>query len=79
MLTGSSLRSIALIAGVLGRAGEMGNTRRKRDAKKGIVAWESETEVDWYMTKHYEATNKRTAEQDKADENASDDKAGVTI
>lgn len=34
-----SLRSVGVVAGVLGRAGEMGKKRRLRDAADGVVAW----------------------------------------
>ncbi|CAK7217252.1 hypothetical protein SBRCBS47491_003101 [Sporothrix bragantina] len=46
-----SLRMAAVVAGVLGRAGEMGQKRRLRDAKDGIVTWENSEEVARYMNK----------------------------
>jgi small subunit ribosomal protein S2 len=35
----TSLRSVGVIAGVLGRAGQSGKTRRLEEAKKGSVSW----------------------------------------
>ena len=46
-----SLRTAAVVAGVLGRAGEMGQKRRLRDAKDGIVTWENSEEMARYMVK----------------------------
>ncbi|CAK7564137.1 MAG: hypothetical protein SEPTF4163_002021 [Sporothrix epigloea] len=46
-----SLRTAAVVAGVLGRAGEMGQKRRLRDAKDGIVTWENSEEMARYMDK----------------------------
>ncbi|CAK7218544.1 hypothetical protein SCUCBS95973_003524 [Sporothrix curviconia] len=46
-----SLRTAAVVAGVLGRAGEMGQKRRLRDAKDGIVTWENSEEMARYMAK----------------------------
>ncbi|KAL1902231.1 hypothetical protein Sste5346_001207 [Sporothrix stenoceras] len=46
-----SLRSAALIAGVLGQAGKLGNKRRLRDAKDGLVTWENDTDVLGYLDK----------------------------
>lgn len=50
-----SLRSAALVAGVLGRAGELGQKRRLRDAKEGIVTWENAEDVARYMSKQNRA------------------------
>jgi small subunit ribosomal protein S2 len=48
LLTWCRLRSIQLIAGVLGRAGELGQKKRKEDAKNGKVEWETPTYVqEW--------------------------------
>ncbi|KAI1207673.1 37S ribosomal protein MRP4 [Annulohypoxylon truncatum] len=44
-----SLRCLAVIGSVLGRAGEMGQKRRMDDAKKGIVAWETPLDVAKFM------------------------------
>lgn len=46
-----SLRSVALIGGVLGRAGELGRKRRLRDAAEGIVSWENSRDMDKYLGK----------------------------
>lgn len=40
-----SLRSVATIALVLGRAGEAGKARRLADAKKGIVTWQTKNKL----------------------------------
>jgi small subunit ribosomal protein S2 len=41
ILTICSLRCIQLIAGVLGRAGEIGQKKRKEAAERGQIEWES--------------------------------------
>jgi small subunit ribosomal protein S2 len=41
LLTICRLRSIQLIAGVLGRAGQSGQKKRKEAAKSGKVEWET--------------------------------------
>ncbi|CAK7202947.1 hypothetical protein SEUCBS139899_005674 [Sporothrix eucalyptigena] len=46
-----SWRSAAVVAGVLGRAGELGQKRRKRDLEKGVVTWQNSEEVTRYITK----------------------------
>lgn len=46
-----SHRSINLIAGVLGRAGQQGQRRRLEAAKNGIVEWQNPTEVRLYTAK----------------------------
>ncbi|KAK4099138.1 hypothetical protein N658DRAFT_475829 [Parathielavia hyrcaniae] len=55
-----SVRSITLIAGVLGRAGERGQQRRLADANSGVCTWENEREVERFITK--DAMNKAWAE-----------------
>lgn len=40
-----SLRAVSVIAGVLGRAGEQGQKRRKADAKKGLCTWKNPPDV----------------------------------
>lgn len=44
-----SLRCLAVIGSVLGRAGETGHERRIRDAKRGIVAWNTPLDVAKFM------------------------------
>ncbi|KAH8174800.1 ribosomal protein s2 domain-containing protein [Sarocladium implicatum] len=44
-----SLRSVAVIGGVLGRAGQKGRQRRLADAAKGEVTWQTTAEVQSYM------------------------------
>ncbi|KAL2163267.1 hypothetical protein VTH06DRAFT_5323 [Thermothelomyces fergusii] len=51
-----SLRSITLIAGVLGRAGERGQRRRLADAEEGITTWRTPRDILHFMDK--EAENK---------------------
>jgi len=55
------MRSVGLIAGVLGRAGQMGHARRRRAAKKGNVTWPTETEVAWFMDKQLQTKRSQTA------------------
>ncbi|WYZ34076.1 hypothetical protein EsH8_I_000352 [Colletotrichum jinshuiense] len=45
-----SFRSIAVIGGVLGRAGEQGQKRRLADAENGVVAWETPAETQRFMS-----------------------------
>lgn len=40
-----SLRSVTLIAGILGRAGQRGQQRRLADANEGIVTWSTPNDV----------------------------------
>lgn len=47
-----SLRSVTLLAGVLGRAGERGQQRRLADAQAGVVSWESPRDVNTFITKN---------------------------
>lgn len=44
-----SLRSVAVIGGALGRAGQKGRQRRLADAAKGEVTWKTRPEVTEYM------------------------------
>ncbi|KAK1753144.1 hypothetical protein QBC47DRAFT_304874 [Echria macrotheca] len=70
-----SLRSIALITGVLGRAGERGQTRRKADAANGIRTWEPAREVVKFIEKDYRRKNeaKNDAEEAMEQEQPSED------
>ncbi|KAF9872854.1 hypothetical protein CkaCkLH20_09717 [Colletotrichum karsti] len=45
-----SYRSIAVISGVLGRAGEQGQKRRLADAENGVVAWHSPTDTHRFIS-----------------------------
>ncbi|KAI2470739.1 hypothetical protein F4781DRAFT_421135 [Annulohypoxylon bovei var. microspora] len=45
-----SLRCLAVIGSVLGRAGETGQNRRLDDAKKGVVAWDTPHDVHNFMS-----------------------------
>ncbi|KAI0850352.1 ribosomal protein S2 [Daldinia vernicosa] len=49
-----SLRCLAVIGSVLGRAGEAGHERRISDAKKGIVAWKTPLDVAKFMEQERE-------------------------
>jgi hypothetical protein len=52
LLTGApthSLRAMAIVANVLGRAGQRGQARRFRAASKGSVTWENPVEVAKFM------------------------------
>lgn len=40
---------MSVIAGVLGRAGERGQARRKRDAERGICTWRNPSDVQKWM------------------------------
>ncbi|KAI7786142.1 30S ribosomal protein S2 [Diaporthe eres] len=44
-----SLRSVSVIAGVLGRAGERGQARRKADANKGVCTWRNQPDMEKWM------------------------------
>lgn len=44
-----SLRSVSVIAGVLGRAGERGQERRKRAAAQGICTWRNPSDIQKWM------------------------------
>ncbi|KAJ8125983.1 hypothetical protein O1611_g7653 [Lasiodiplodia mahajangana] len=44
-----SLRCLAVIGSVLGRAGEIGHKRRLSDAKMGIVEWQTPLDVQNFM------------------------------
>jgi hypothetical protein len=46
-----SLRSVTLLAGVLGRAGERGQRRRLADAEDGVISWTSPRDVDTFIEK----------------------------
>ncbi|KAF7544230.1 hypothetical protein G7Z17_g10119 [Cylindrodendrum hubeiense] len=50
-----SLRAMAVVAGVLGRAGEAGQKRRLQDATKGNVAWSNPEDLDRHVMKETKA------------------------
>ncbi|KAL7905647.1 hypothetical protein GGI35DRAFT_471534 [Trichoderma velutinum] len=50
-----SLRSMALVAGVLGRAGEAGQKRRLQDAASGNISWSTSPELSRHMRKEVQA------------------------
>ncbi|KAL6877334.1 ribosomal protein S2 [Trichoderma longibrachiatum] len=50
-----SLRSMALVAGVLGRAGEAGQKRRLQDAARGEISWETSPDLSRHMKKEVQA------------------------
>jgi hypothetical protein len=49
VLTITSFRCLAVISSVLGRAGEMGQKRRLKDAKEGIVRWQMPLEIRRFL------------------------------
>jgi hypothetical protein len=50
------LRSVTLLAGVLGRAGERGQQRRLADANDGVCTWQTPLDVRHFIQK--DATQK---------------------
>lgn len=80
-----SLRSVSVIAGVLGRAGEMGQERRKRDAAKGVCTWRNPPDIEKWINENAgknahlapveeedygELTQEEFAEQEREDDGA---------
>ncbi|KAG8162669.1 hypothetical protein KVR01_007147 [Diaporthe batatas] len=62
-----SLRSVSLIAGVLGRAGERGQARRKADAEKGICTWRNADDIQkWMFDEHHRAVQAREEAMEEA-------------
>ncbi|KAJ2981780.1 hypothetical protein NUW58_g6602 [Xylaria curta] len=53
-----SLRCLAVISSVLGRAGETGHKRRLEDAKMGIVEWQTPLDVQNFMAIERKIANK---------------------
>jgi hypothetical protein len=45
------LRSVTLLAGVLGRAGERGQQRRLADANDGVCTWQTPLDVGQFIEK----------------------------
>ncbi|KAI1409244.1 hypothetical protein F5Y13DRAFT_182142 [Hypoxylon sp. FL1857] len=58
-----SLRCLAVIGSVLGRAGEAGHKRRIEDAKKGIVAWQTPLEVANFLAVERENAERKAAQR----------------
>ncbi|OAA49605.1 37S ribosomal protein MRP4 [Metarhizium rileyi] len=50
-----SLRAMAVVAGVLGRAGEKGKARRLKDSSQGKVSWSTSPELERHMKKELQA------------------------
>ncbi|KAI8279734.1 hypothetical protein K4K60_005369 [Colletotrichum sp. SAR11_57] len=61
-----SYRSVAVIAGVLGRAGQQGQKRRLEAANNGTVSWEVPTPVLKYIKDTRKAHEKEVLKQQKA-------------
>ncbi|KAI8169617.1 hypothetical protein K4K50_012842 [Colletotrichum sp. SAR 10_71] len=61
-----SYRSVAVIAGVLGRAGQQGQKRRLEAANNGTVSWEVPTPVLKYIKDTRKAHEKEVEKQQKA-------------
>ncbi|KAH7325034.1 ribosomal protein S2, flavodoxin-like domain-containing protein [Stachybotrys elegans] len=57
-----SLRSIAVIAGVLGRAGEAGQKRRREVSSKGQVPWETSGAITRHMLNEVDKAIKKRKE-----------------
>ncbi|KAL2193793.1 hypothetical protein P885DRAFT_44398 [Corynascus similis CBS 632.67] len=50
-----SLRSVTLLAGVLGRAGERGQQRRLADAEEGVTTWRTPRDIAHFIDKDAES------------------------
>ncbi|KAI3393722.1 hypothetical protein diail_3767 [Diaporthe ilicicola] len=75
-----SLRSVSVIAGVLGRAGERGQERRMAEAKKGICTWRNPSEIERFMEdKKAKKANAAAAESDAENANAGGNSASRSI
>ncbi|KAI0530223.1 hypothetical protein GGR58DRAFT_518651 [Xylaria digitata] len=75
-----SLRCLAVIGSVLGRAGEAGHKRRLDDAKLGIVEWQTPLDVQNFMVINRKLAEKEAqrAAQFSKDESAADSKSANT-
>lgn len=61
-----SLRAVSVIAGVLGRAGEAGQARRKLDASRGLCTWRNPPEIQRWIEaniKGHQAKDQDAGEQ----------------
>ncbi|KAK3319766.1 hypothetical protein B0T19DRAFT_388561 [Cercophora scortea] len=76
-----SLRAMAVIACVLGRAGQRGQARRRAAAEEGVVTWETPADVDAFIEKDIQAKTEameKNAEEDGAEGGAKADKSWVS-
>lgn len=65
---------MSVIAGVLGRAGEKGQNRRKADAGRGLCTWNNPPDIEtWIQEKRARESAERSAEGDEEDEVPQDD------
>lgn len=64
----TSLRSVSVIAGVLGRAGERGQKRRRANAKVGLCTWENPADVDAFIRDQMSAQKERGGTEEKSEE-----------
>lgn len=70
----NSLRSVSVIAGVLGRAGERGQARRKADANSGVCTWRNPPDIQkWMDDEKSKAGREARAERDAEEARASGD------
>ncbi|KAK7732279.1 37S ribosomal protein, mitochondrial [Cytospora paraplurivora] len=62
-----SLRSVSVISGVLGRAGERGQERRKRDANSGVCTWRNPADIDkWLQDERARKAKESQAQRENA-------------
>ncbi|KAK3690277.1 hypothetical protein B0T22DRAFT_377341 [Podospora appendiculata] len=58
-----SLRAVAVIACVLGRAGQRGQARRRAAAEDGVVTWETPADVDAFIAKDIKTKMEQDSEK----------------
>lgn len=62
---------MSVIAGVLGRAGERGQERRKADANRGVCTWRNQADVDkWMLDEKAKKAKELMAQKDAERPNA---------
>ncbi|CAN8105219.1 unnamed protein product [Discula destructiva] len=62
-----SLRAVSVIAGVLGRAGEAGQKRRRMDAARGLCTWRNPPEIQRWLQANLSRSKKaEAAEKEEA-------------